>query len=206
MMKPVFAVLLLVLATVSGCAGMRMIDAEVQAVSTLAGSGLTLPGRYRFERLPLQTTPQVLPEVERVEGLAQLALAKVGMQRDDLGAQYSVQLGARMTAREQPRRTSPFGHPWWPGDWPGHAQIGISNGGASVGFGMVMPAPSLYQYELSLVIRDIASGKVMFESHANHEGPWSDSQAILPALFEAALKDFPNPSPSPRKINIELAR
>jgi hypothetical protein len=46
---------------------------------------------------------------------------------------------------------------------------------------------------------------VVFETHAVQEGVWSDSGVIFPAMFAAALRDFPADQPGVRKINIELS-
>jgi hypothetical protein len=68
-----------------------------------------------------------------------------------------------------------------------------------------LPTPS-YVYEVSLVMREVANSQVVFESRAKHEGPWGDSLAILPAMFDAALQDFPKPPAGPRRINVEIPR
>jgi hypothetical protein len=68
-----------------------------------------------------------------------------------------------------------------------------------------LPPPPNYWYQVSLVMRN-AQGKVAFESHASHEGPWADSANILAAMLEAALQDFPSPPAGVRHVNIEIQR
>jgi hypothetical protein len=74
------------------------------------------------------------------------------------------------------------------------------------GWGMRFPPPPQYQYEVSLLMRDLRSGLVVYETQAAHNGPWSDAEKIIPALMKAALKDFPNPPARNRQVNIEIAR
>ncbi|MEY4757522.1 MAG: hypothetical protein RJA34_2420 [Pseudomonadota bacterium] len=198
--------LFVVLITLTGCAGMRVIDSEVQAASTLPAGTPAIQGHYRFDRLPLQNTPEIQAEAQRMEALAQTALARHGLIRDDAQARYGVQLGARLQMREWRRPGSTSGGPGWRGDWMSHGFINLNRPGAGVGFGMSFPPSYLYQYEISVLIRDLSTHQVMFESRATHEGPWSDTSIVLAALFEAALKDFPNPPAGIRKINIEVTR
>jgi OmcA/MtrC family decaheme c-type cytochrome len=42
-----------------------------------------------------------------------------------------------------------------------------------------------------LILRDLQTGQVVYESHAAQEGSWSDSRRIFPAMFAAALSGFP---------------
>ena len=66
--------------------------------------------------------------------------------------------------------------------------------------------PRYYWRQVSLLIRDLRSAQVVYETHAEHDGPWADSETIFPAMLDAALKDFPNPPPGLRRINIEIPR
>ena len=202
----VFVALFVAILTLSGCAGVRMIDSEVRAISTLPAVNPVIQGNYRFDRLPLQNTPDIQADAQRIEALAQAALARHGLTREDAQARYGVQLGARLQMREWRRPGSALASPWWPGDWMGHGFINLNRPGTGVGFGMSFPPSYLYQYELSILIRDLATTQVLFESRAVHEGPWSDTSTVLTALFEAALKDFPNPPAGVRKINVEIPR
>jgi len=198
-MKRLLALLVLPL-LLTGCGGMRLVDAQVQATATSTAVDTT--GRYRFERLPSQVDQ---PLTTQVEAVAQVALAQVGLLRNDTAARYSVLPGARV----QPYTTDPWGDPWGraPGVGPyGQVVIGTGSAGSMVGWGMRFPPPTYYRYEISLLLRDLQSGQVVYETRATHSGPWADNANILPALFEAALKDFPNPPAGIRQVNIEIPR
>ena len=41
---------------------------------------------------------------------------------------------------------------------------------------------------------------MVFESHAKHDSRWNIGAELLPTLFEAALKDFPNPPSGLRTV------
>ena len=198
---------LLVLLLLTGCTGMRLVGSDVQAVSTVAAgmappAGSLTGGRYRFERLPLHATH---PQSERIEAIAQAALTKVGLMRDDASAQFSALLGARIESYVADLWGQSVG-PWVHGGWPVHGHTMGGHGGILPGFGLRLPPPTFYRYEVGLVLRDLRSSQVVFETRAMHEGPWSDADNILPALFEAALKDFPNAPTGVRRINIEIPR
>lgn len=193
------SILLALALLLSGCGGMRLVDAQVQATATSAT--IEKGGRYRFERLPSQAEQ---PRAAQVEALAQVALAQVGLIRNDSAARYSVLLGARV----QPYSADYWGDPMGrSGGGPyGQVIIGTGSAGSMVGWGMRFPPPTYYRYEISLLLRDLPSGQVVYETRATHDGPWRDESNILPALFEAALKDFPHPPAGVRQVNIEIPR
>jgi len=184
----------------AGCANVRMIDAQVQAIATT--SPIEPGARYRFERLPSQVDQ---PRSAQVEAIAQVALAQVGLVRNDSAARYSALLGSRVQSYMADNWGNPLGAP---GGSYGQIIIGTGNTGSRVGFGLGMgfPPPTWYRHEVSLLLRDLGSNQVVYETRAFHDGPWSDSDRILPALFEAALKDFPKPPAGVRRINIEIPR
>ena len=185
-------------ALLGGCGGMRLVDADVQATATPARIE---PGaRYRFERLPSQAEQ---PLAAQTEAHAQVALAQVGLVRNDTAARYSVLPGVRI----QPFVASG----WDPYDGRGaspYGQIMIGSGtvGTGFGWGMRFPPPTHYRYEVTLLLRDLHSGQVVYETRAVHTGPWRDAENLLPVLFAAALQDFPNPPAGPRRINTEIPR
>jgi hypothetical protein len=198
-MKRLLALLVL-LVLLAGCANVRMIDAQVQAIATT--SPIEPGARYRFERLPSQAEQ---PRSAQVEAIAQVALAQVGLVRNDSAARYSVLLGSRVQSYMADNWGNPLGTP---GGSYGQIIIGTGNTGSMVGFGLSMgfPSPTWYRYEVSLLLRDLGSNQVVYETRAFHDGTWSDNERILPALFEAALKDFPKPPAGVRRINIEVPR
>ncbi|PUE53986.1 DUF4136 domain-containing protein [Limnohabitans parvus] len=193
----------LALTLLTGCASMRLVDSDVVSVAAVP-SGMSLQGaRYRFERLPSQVNN---PEAGLAEQQAQAAMTAVGLVRDDAGASLSVMVGFSGTQYQ----ADPWGRPIGPGWTPyGSVGIGIGIGAGShigLGTGMRFPPPTQYRREVSLVMRDLKSGQVVYETRASHAGPWSDSVPIFATLFQAALANFPNPPAGLRRVNIELPR
>ncbi|WP_369644734.1 DUF4136 domain-containing protein [Variovorax sp. V118] len=198
-----FSALFLV-ATLSGCATSWVVDSNVKSFAT---PGATVPpgATYRFERLPSQQADTA--RQEGLEAMAAAALDKVGLRRDDTRPQYTAQIGARVTAA-----LSPWADPWLygPGPWGygyggyyGHRWYGSGWYGGPM---FTPPANPWYQREVSLVLREAGgSHRVVYETRARNDGPYSSSAAILPVMFEAALQGFPNPPPGERRVNIELA-
>ena len=180
----------------SGCATGYLLDNQVQAFSSLP----TLPAQptYRFERLLSQ---QAHPAQAELEALADPALHRAGLRRDDAAPKYSVQVGARIQ-----RVVSPWADPWDPWGWGWGGGWGIHGHG----IGLWGPFPRMeqpwYQREVSVLVRDLASNRVVFESRAANEGPWLDNGAVLPAMFEAAMQGFPNPPQGPRRVDIQVGR
>lgn len=188
----------------TACAGgPRVLDSQVQSVVTTATQASTLRGaRYRFERLPLQASQ---PDTARTEALAAAALARAGLVRDEAHPRISVQASVHVTRFW----ADPWGAPW-PGYYgPGRFYLGLGGGwrGAGFMFGAPWwwdsPAPA-YAREASLVMRDLQSGQVLYETRARHDGPWHDTDALIEALFSAALHDFPAPPAGWRQVRVPL--
>jgi hypothetical protein len=55
------------------------------------------------------------------------------------------------------------------------------------------------------LIRDRRSGAPLYEARAVSDGYSAGDTSVLGAMFEAALKDFPTPAVSPRKVVVPLA-
>ena len=87
--------------TLTGCATGYLLDNQVQSFSSLPA--LPATASYRFERLPSQLAD---PTQAALEGLADPALHKAGLRRDDAAPRYSVQVAARIT-----RTLSPWADP-----------------------------------------------------------------------------------------------
>jgi hypothetical protein len=191
----------------TGCSGMRVIDSQVLAISTLPANAPPMTGvHYRFERLPSQAQQA---GAEQVEALAQAALAQVGLERDDVATNYSVLLGLGVQPYLGDAGGYPLSQPWRGTARPvGYGSImwgsGMRRPGMGFGMSMGFPPSTSYRYEVSLLLRDLRNGQVVYETRAVHFGPWSDTRNILPVMFQAALTDFPNPPPGGRKINIEI--
>lgn len=201
MRKSLVAVLFTVLG-LTGCGSMRVVDSDVSSYA--APPYIPLGASYRFERLPSQQAQA--PRQSALETIAQQALAKVGLQRNDAMASYGVEVSAGM--KIEPR--SP-----WDGPWPGYGlgwNLGWGTRGGSLMIGGRGPFmrglydSPYYWRQVSVIIRRINSAQVVYETHASHDGPWPDSDAVLPAMLDAALKDFPTPPQGPRRVNIEIPR
>ena len=191
----------LALSLLTGCASMRIIDSDVVSVAAVP-AGMSLQGaKYRFERLPSQVNN---PEAGLAEQQAQAAMTAVGLVRDDAGAQISVLVnfsGVQYLA-------DPWGRPLPPG-WTPYGNVYLGSGlGPHVGLGLGMrfPPPTHYHREVGLIMRDLKTGQVVYETRASHDGPWRDNSTIFATLFQAALANFPNPPSGLRRVNIELPR
>jgi hypothetical protein len=199
------AVAALALSWLTGCASMRLIDSDVVSVAA-APPGMSLQGaKYRFERLPSQANN---PETGLAEQQAQAAMTAVGLVRDDAAASLSVMVGFSGSQY----LADPWGRPIGPG-WTPYGNVAIGSGLGSglgshigLGVGMRFPPPTHFRREVSVVMRDLKSGQVVYETRASHAGPWSDSVPIFTTLFQAAMANFPNPPVGPRRVNIELPR
>jgi len=172
-------------ALLSGC-GTYLLDNDVRSFSALP----SLPANpsYRFERLPSQQNDQQA----LLESFADGALFRAGLRRDDAAPRYTVQLGARVQ-----RTLSPWAAP--DDGWGGLMGPGPF---------WAMPFPRMespwYRREVSVIVRELSGNKVVYETHAVSEGPWSDSASALPAMFDAALQGFPTAPAGVRKVAVQL--
>ena len=184
----------------TGCASVRLVDTDVTAFPkwTAAPPG---PGTaYRFERLPSQQN--LAAQQDAVEADARTALAKVGMELNPAVARYSVQVVATTQIIER-------GYPGYDGIFGGPGLF-LGGGSRGLGFGlsfpMRFPEPTYFKREVSMLMRELISQQVVFETRAFHDGVWSDPQAVFPAMMDAALRGFPEPPPGTRRINVEISR
>lgn len=177
----------------SGCAAGYLLENNVQSFSGVAA--LPANPSYRFERLPSQ---QAAGAQSQLEALADAPLFRAGLRRDDAAPRYSVQVSARVQ-----RALSPWADPW---DWGWGGGFGFSGGGVGIGFGSPFPRMEQpwYQREVAVIVRELASNRVVYESRAASDGPWLDNNAVLSAMFDAALQGFPNAPPGPRRVNIQV--
>lgn len=192
-------VLAAVAAVLSGCASTYLLDNQVQSFSQLAG--LPAQPTYRFER---SLSQQADPAQQALEALADPALHKAGLRRDDAAPRYSVQVGARTE-----RMISPYGDPYW-GPWGWGGGWGVGFGGRHFGLGLGGPWPTMdsnwFHREVSVQVRELATNRVVYETHAVNDGPWFDNRVVLPAMFEAAMQGFPTPPAGPRRVDIQVGR
>lgn len=185
----------------AGCSTVRLVDSDVTAFSSWKS---TPPGPgtpYRFERLPSQQA--MGPAQDALEQVARTSLAKVGMEFNPAAARYSVQVTAQTLVVER--------FPYSAYDGFGYGGPGVFLGGgsrgASVGLSFPMRFPELwYKRDVTILMRDLGSQQVVFESRALHDGVWSDTAAVLPAMLDSALLGFPQPPAGVRRVNIEIPR
>lgn len=180
----------------AGCATGYRLDNHVQSFSQLAG--LPAQPTYRFER---SLSQQADPNQLALEALADPALHKAGLRRDDAAPRYSVQVSARVE-----RMLSPYSDPWYGWGWPGAWGVGYAGRGVGMGFGGPWPMGDPYwmHREVNVILRELASGRVVYETRAVNDGPWLDNSSVLPAMFDAAMQGFPNPPPGPRRVDIQV--
>ena len=191
----------------SGCASTYKLDNRVNAFSALA----EVPqGGYRFERTPLQ---QTAPGQTRTEALAEAALARAGLRRDDAAPRYAVQVWAGTERTAYPWASPGWGPRW--GGWGGWGGVGVGTGsrvGVDLGVGIGIPFGSgpydrpWYRREVGLLMRDLGSGQIVYETHAVNDGPWLDPDRATSAMFDAALHGFPRPPAGPRAVDVTMPR
>jgi len=193
-MNKALIALFMIVTLIAGCAGVRLVDNQV---SSFAPKPVATGASFRFERLPSQLADA--PAQQRVEAFTEQALAKVGLRRADHNADLIAQI---LVTERQAVVTGPFfgvglgfrlGH---------HGGIGHRRGS----FFPAMGGQPNYWREVHLTLREQASMAVVFETRASHDGPWPDTDAILPAMLDAALQGFPEPPPGVRQVNIEIPR
>jgi hypothetical protein len=192
--------MLLASAVLCGCASQRALESEVTSFSLWPAG--RKPTSYAFERLPSQQSR--IEQQQRLERFATPALEAAGFTpaADPKSADVTVQLGARITATER----SPFDDPFWRGGWSRPFPYGRGGRpffGPGWRYGPYGAYGSAfdhgYEREVALLIRDRADGQPLYEARAV-------SDAALPAMFAAALKDFPNAASKPHRVTVEAAR
>ena len=193
------------LAALAGCASLNSLDSDVSSYSRWPAG--RAPATYAFERLPSQQAhPQ---QAQVIEDSARRAVESAGFVAAAEGSapDVSIQLGARVTETDR----SPFDDPFWYG--PGgsfHRPFVAGRFGRPFwgpgwrqgywGPGYDMP---YYQREVAVLIRDKRSGEPLYEARANSDGNSSAMSALLPAMFSAALQDFPNGgATNPHRIRV----
>jgi hypothetical protein len=179
-----------------GCAGINNISSDVSSYGEWPGD--RQPGRYAFERLPSQQARA--EEMAALEESARSALEKAGFSAaaPDQKPDVLIQVGTRQTRADY----SPWDDPlWWRGGF-GYYRHGPW-GGPRWGLSARYDFPR-YEREVAVLIRDQASGKPLFESHASSEGSSRSDSQLLNAMFQAALMDFPRQGVNPRRVVVPL--
>lgn len=194
-----FAVLGVAAALAAGCSTTRIVDGRVHSFSTL--SALPSPATYRLERLPSQQNLSFDP----IAQLAEQALARVGLQRDEASPpRLLVQIGVQA---DSVPRADPWGYPHSPYGYYGPSPWAFGGGWYGRGWGvggiwrMGEPTP-LHRRAVSLVMRDAQTQAVVYETSAVHEDVWVSDPAVYGVLLDAALQGFPQPPQGPRQVRL----
>lgn len=194
----------------SGCSGMRLVDSDVTAYSTWPSAPPSPGTPYRFERLPSQQAignPQ-----DSIELLARSALAKVGLELNPQAARYSVQVVLNTQVIDRlDGGLGGFGGFGGFGGYGGYGYgsgvfLGAGSGGAGLGLSFPIQSQPYFKRDLTVLVRDLGTNQVVYETRALHDGVWSDTLAVVPAMLDAALQGFPQPPPGTRRVNIEIPR
>ena len=187
----------------AGCSTMQVVDSDVTAFSHWSAAPPGPGTAYRFERLPSQQA--VGAQQDRVEALARTALAKVGMELNPAVARYSVQVVVNTLVVERVPYDG-VGYDGFGFPAPGVFLDGGSRG-ATVGLSFPMRFSEPYfKRDLRILMRDLSSNQVVFETRALHDGVSSNTLSVLSAMLDAALRGFPQPPPGTRRINVETPR
>ena len=195
-LKPLVRMALVAVAAVlTGCATVSTVESDVQSFATTPTP--VQAGTFRFERLPSQD--QDATQAASLEKMAQAALVKAGFSRVDTGARYSVQIGAG-TAETVSAFPDPF---FGRSAWSPFGRPRMWHGRHFYGSPWLMDREN-YVTRVRLEIRELSSGKLVYESTATNEESWFNPARVLPALFEAALADFPTPPKGVRKVVVLL--
>ena len=198
--------ILLAAAALSGCAALNSVSSDVSTYSRWPSG--RAPQSYAFERLPSQ---QAEPQTaQMLEAAAMPAIEAAGFVPVAEGRvpDVTVQVGARITATDR----SPFDDPFWYGPYGhwhrpfGPRGFGFGGYGGFYGFGGFGGYPGwglagyggpgnygfpYYEREAAVLIRDKRSGEALYESRSVSEGTSASTGVVLPAMFSAALRDFP---------------
>ena len=207
------AAVLIAIVGLAGCAsGPLVVAADVRSTAAQPpGAAVLQAPHYRFEPGP---QPVGQPSAEQLQALAQAALARVGAVRDDAHPAVSVQLaGSVNVVYAHDGWYGPYGPygGWgganlalgWGGRWRGGGGWGLGYGGPLWG-PMWGPSVPVYMSEVSLVMRDLQSGQIVYSTQARHDGTWPNTDAVLAALYAAALQGYAAPPTGPRRVDVPL--
>ena len=207
----------LAMVALSGCSSLHVLDTEVSTFSRWPAG--RAPATYAFERLPSQ---QANPQAAAVlEDSARRAVEAAGFVPAAEGAvpDVSVQIGARVTATE----LSPWTDPFWYGPYGWGPYRPVFYGRYGRGYWGPYGSPywgpygrygawgpgyydfPYYEREVAVLIRDKKSGEPLYEARAQSEGTASGDPSLLPAMFSAALTDFPKGAEAnPHRVSVSI--
>lgn len=177
------------------CATPGHIDSDVSTYSQWPVD--RKPGTYTFERLPSQQARA--EQQQRLEDAARGGVEAAGftLAASANDAEVMIQVGARVSPSERAIYDDPF---WWRGGLYGRWRRSYYS--PYWGWG-VHVAPSSYEREVAVLVRDRKTGQALFEARAaNSGGSAVTSSDVLAAMYAAALKDFPHAGVNPRRVSI----
>jgi hypothetical protein len=191
------------LVVLAGCGTLHDLSSEVSSFSRWPSE--RRPASYAFERLPSQ---QAQPEQQdQLEAAAKPAIEAAGFTpAADAGhADVTVTLGARITPVDRLAYGGPL---WWgpafhqPFAYGARGRL-FWGPGWYYGWG---PRWSDYGYprEVALLIRDRESGQPLYEARASSDDYVPMAATALPAMFRAAMRDFPGGAPDAHPVTVEL--
>ena len=180
---------LLCTVVLTACAGARLIDSDVRSYRSAVAP--VAAGSYQFERLPSQMA-DASGQAQR-ENWAVPVLQRMGLDLVSDAPRYTVQLG--VTTEQVLRKDPGFARRWG----------GLSGGGLMATPHVLVPLePMLYRYTVQVLVRDAQSREVVYEASAQHTGPWSDQDPIVPAVLLAAMRDFPQGSAGSSNVKVQI--
>jgi hypothetical protein len=190
----------------SGCAAFNNLSSEVSTYGPWPAD--RKPASFVFERLPSQ---QAHPErLVQLETAARGALEAAGFRAaaDANSADYLMQIGARVTSNDPWMYNEPLfwrgGFRYGDGRW---GRRGWGPGwGLGWGVGGAFDYSPTFEREVALLIRDRKTGQLLYEARASNTGPSASIDYLLPAMFEAAMKDFPSAGPNPRNVTTQISK
>lgn len=190
----------------SGCAAFNNLSNEVSTYGPWPAD--RKPASFVFERLPSQ---QAHPErLVQLETAARGALEAAGFRAaaDANSADYLMQIGARVTSNDPWMYNEPLfwrgGFRYGDGRW---GRRGWGPGwGLGWGVGGAFDYSPTFEREVALLIRDRKTGQLLYEARASNTGPSASIDYLLPAMFEAAMKDFPSAGPNPRNVTTQISK
>lgn len=191
------------LLALSACSGIYTISADAQSFGSWPAG--RQPGSYAFDRLPSQQ--QNSKQQEELEQQARLVLEKAGFKpaADAKSADVLVAIGVRISAQDRAPWDDPL---WWRwngsyfhwryGPWrPYYSRLGYA-------YPMDPMMERRYDREVALLLRDRASGEPLYEARASNDGATRGDLALVGALFEASMSDFPQTRPEPHRVSVQL--
>lgn len=198
-------------AALSGCATSWTVDSNVTSFSRPPGA--SAPATYRFERLPSQQA-QEAGQLE-LEAMAEMALSRVGLTRDEAAPRYAALITAHVQIQASPWADPWFYPGWGPGfgpgwgpygrPWPYYGGYGGYRGWYGGGWYGPAYAPVYspwYSREVSVVLRELPNNQVVYETRASNDGPYSSNGPVFAAMFQAAMQGFPNPPAGLRRVDV----